>query len=782
MNVDQGSLQKSTRAIQELIRNFEKLTTVLAGASKQMGGLLGGASVSTPGQTTAQSMAAARGKGMGGNTGGGGTLGNIFQGAGNSFKNLAGISQDSLKIISDGLKKTVDDSTRNIEKLKNQLDGIADAYRNFSDEAKTSPAGQKLQQLAGGYARDYSGAISQRARAQAQMLELNPPGIPPPGGGGSGFSFGGMAAGARSLAGPLALGIYGANAINSEWRSQQTDMLSAQARTANAMGGYYLAGMKGSSMPGMVMRDIYNDTDLTKSFQNMTASGVSLWADSSMSMSTLKNPGDIFRNINLLNTKGKEVAASLMQEAMAAHPEKYQLYQEFSAQAGAKVALMRSLGMGEKGMMNLTTSLAGSNTDISEFAGAAGGLYGSIGRKGGQGWAMRSLAMQRAGLDAGTASALASNSAIFGGGLGGLVGGMGSANIFAGGAMGAAAANASMVGGNMVGGDSLFSAMASGALPAGPMGQYLAQNRANSLGSVGGFIAGGDGLGKGIAALAAARVVDGGSINTSLALQRVLGDPAAVAHAFAGGALPSQLTSRGLTNSMIMSAANDSISMNLKARVLGGTGTDRASLAERDLFNNYGGDIRAFASKSKYKDQLGNILEDSGSFGTYANAQGAADVILGLGSKGKKGRLADPGGQGGGFYQDEYGAQLRGGAKTQQEFITTFGKQIAAVRTVMDGVDGYTKQFGDLAKNFGGNIGTLNTQFAGLSRTVDQLMGSFDKLGVHLDPNYVSQQIKTNTQKAENDKATEEANEQGEKGVGPFTGGSGGFDLMGGKY
>jgi hypothetical protein len=136
--VDERSAQQANRVIKDLISSAEKLAKTLSGVS--LGGAPGAAggnglvTGSVGGSQSTQQMVS---KVQGSQSKG---LAQVFIDNGNALKGLANVSTSSMRIMSEGIARAVDQQKRSLSDLDTQLVKLAKRYDDLKDREKAAIA------------------------------------------------------------------------------------------------------------------------------------------------------------------------------------------------------------------------------------------------------------------------------------------------------------------------------------------------------------------------------------------------------------------------------------------------------------------------------------------------------------------------------------------------------------------------------------------------------------------------------------------------------------------
>lgn len=245
--LDQNSFQRIKRAIQDLTSEMQKFVKASQGTS--MGGFFGGANVGRP-QSAAGTVVTGAAKAQS-------PIGQVIADNANAFKNIAQLGTASLKGLTDALKRSVAEQTREVRGLQAALDALGRTYANMGGAQGTHAGAlqSKMAQVAGRLTNARSGlATSQGMLPPSNLLPgvPYPPGSPggppiaPPGGaGGPPTFFGGSikgvfpesGAGMLRMGGVIAGGIMAAikegmagSRIYSSVESGRSDLVTGEVR------------------------------------------------------------------------------------------------------------------------------------------------------------------------------------------------------------------------------------------------------------------------------------------------------------------------------------------------------------------------------------------------------------------------------------------------------------------------------------------------------------------------------------------------------------------------
>lgn len=135
--IDEQSAQRANSVIRELISNVQKLGQAMSGASGSIGGnLLSGANIGGP-ITNAQALGRSAGKPSGGSSGQS-SLTSVFIENGNALKGLANVSRDSMRVMSEGLKKGIADQKRELAGLDQELAKVVKRYDQLGERSRVA--------------------------------------------------------------------------------------------------------------------------------------------------------------------------------------------------------------------------------------------------------------------------------------------------------------------------------------------------------------------------------------------------------------------------------------------------------------------------------------------------------------------------------------------------------------------------------------------------------------------------------------------------------------------
>jgi hypothetical protein len=680
--VDQASVQKAKQALTDLISLADRLGKALSGAG---GGARHGNSppmsfLSGIGATG--SKAAGVGGGPGGNPGAGISAAITAQARG--IKDLSKISSDSLRNMAGELRKSVDDQKRALKDLDAALETAGKRYQDLKSRQSQLVSSMMAQGASPTQARayannqleaqeDYVNNLKHRrvgARGQyedavkssrdyydkvdpykAGAAELSPWqnaknmmsnfGLQTrlPNG-----NF--MRAGAM---GALGLGavVAGAN----EMQTQRFDIISNEARQAQAWKNVGVGTKNGDLTAAAAMLQVLRDPDKAKEFLGVgnatgeaRAQGIAGAVTGIFSNPNV--PGQMLRSWNEADTVQKEKLRSYMDQQIQADPEYFDKLSKFQSEAGMRVHAMRRLGMGSDSLSKVRQGFGEDiGGEVSAFDAVRGGGFRFAQRN-----MWSALSAQRAGLNTGDIGQAIAAQAPSGDinqlmkTLRVTLDPVASEHLAKGIAAGINSSVYGVVSGLGLGETLRFGTEGmSGEMQARTMGR-----RASSLGAIGSVMGGADGMGKGINVLSANQIVGpGGDLFTVNALANVMKDPTAVAAAARGEVSPA-LQAMGISADMINQMVSKTTSWNVRARTIGQGGAELSPAMEsmRNLKENFGGDVKKMVGSmapGALRDRMVTNLAAGyqatmpDSFSTFDQAEAFVSYQAGLGGPRAKG-------------------------------------------------------------------------------------------------------------------------------------------------
>lgn len=635
--VDPQSMAQTRRAFQEILSGAQQVARALQGiglgpgGGGVAGGSLGGA-VGGP-QSRAQMVSAARTP-VGGGNGQQKGLAQVFIDNANNLKGLANVGRDSMRIMSEGIKRAVDDQKRSIGDLDNTLAKLSKRYETLRQGEQAVRAAYVGQGLSPDEARDlYQARLSgietkaanlgasraekfkdlgtldeQRRQAAIARDPYSQTGGPddeegPPGRFArmwSGFK-GAMGAGARGkvVGGSIAAGIL---AGAGELTAQPFDFVTQQARQAQALGTMGVATRHGDLSYASALMSVMGDVNKRGEFMDVGERNISTGISSaggSVMQGLMRGdpnvPGNILRAVEGLDSTMKERMRSYIEQEMAANPAFQFNLNKFQNEADSRVAFARRTGIGDinqSGIMDSTGEDLG--TLQSAFESVRGG-----GRKFAQRGMFDALRAMRGGMDGGAAGGLLGAGAPTGTGAAAL-------NVIITGVDPVASEHlakglAGAVEGSQFGPQNATSfarAMMAGRGENAALDVYESRKMGAAIPALGALLGGGtDTLGTGLNVLAANKAVGpGGDLYTVNALSQLGQNPVQLLNAMKGDISP-EMAAMGITQEGAQSMFQNSLMRNMRARSIAQPGAklSPASQAREDIVSKFGGDPRAWA-------------------------------------------------------------------------------------------------------------------------------------------------------------------------------------------
>lgn len=146
--VDPVSAQQAQRIMGQLINTATQLTKALNGTGVGGGGGGFGGSFVTGnvgGSQTSGQIRSAQNTARGPSANGQKSLAQVFIDSGSSLKNLANVSQSSMRVMSDSLKRAVEEQKRSLEGLDRTIDKVVRDYDRLKEAGQLdSPEGRKV--------------------------------------------------------------------------------------------------------------------------------------------------------------------------------------------------------------------------------------------------------------------------------------------------------------------------------------------------------------------------------------------------------------------------------------------------------------------------------------------------------------------------------------------------------------------------------------------------------------------------------------------------------------
>jgi hypothetical protein len=797
--LDEQSFAQVRRAIRELLSDATKLAQVLngGGGGRPGGGLLGGGPMMTGtvggSQSNAQMLSGA-GKPGAGPQALKSPLASVFIENASALKGLASVSRDSMRVMTDGISRGVEQQrrairdldadlaklTRRYEELGNErgaaiVGGVSPAQANAAYQAGTNQVFSSMASVAG-----------QRSVAAQQLQQLQQIQAGAGGSGGGSASSGAsgfMGIPFRNSQGQLFRGKFAAGAAVAglfagadEIVKQPFDLVTNAAKQAQSIGTMGVATKQGDLSFALALMQVARDPNMRREFGQIggntrayAVSGAGRAIGSGLTgilQGNVPNPGDVFRAFGNLDTRQKEAIRSYVDQVKLADPQLYANLATFQGGAAGNLGLMRQMGMSDVGLTALAQRVGyGSGQDRGDIAGAFGSLRGA-GRGFARGNLGLGLAAMRGGMDMGAFGDLA-GAAASGGSLSSLFGGLTSGiDVVAAEALSRAAAGAIRGSGYGAAGDGLLGPLTSVGFGGRPeVDVYRAQQRGAALSGVASLLGGSaDPFGTGINVLTANRIVGpGGDMYQARALAQLGGDPAALADAMAGkdpsGLLRAQFGQDFQSQATRM--FQESITRNVRSRFISGAGGGSPSPATatmQRLVDSYGGDIGAMLRQEGASDDLLNQLGVGMSeilpqtFASAAQGREAAAMIGGFGAGGRRGRgLGD---SGAGTLTGKFRAGVVGASEEEMNGFLSGGEGAKLIAAV----SGIVKEAGDAMVRAGGTdraAEQAGTSLLALVTAADRLRESFNRMSSASKREILQQTMNAAAQQAENARAVE---------------------------
>jgi hypothetical protein len=683
IEVDERQAANLRRTIQGVYNDWARLMRLLNGqGGPNMASLFGVGSAPGVGRSSAQSVPGARGSAA---TGGKNSLASAMLENANALKSVAKTGGESMRVMSESVSRAIDQQRRHIRDLDNDLAKLSRRYGELSNERGAAIVGGVHPDAAGGGMSAVGGRMAglygRRAAATAQLQQLQdlqhqvsppylPPGPlqPPPPPGGGGFNYGeswfGKKFPVRDASGRLfrpgfAAGAIGAGVVAgaNELIAQPFDVISNQARQAQAIGGMGVATKQGDLSFVMALSQVLKDPEKRKEIgligERSFSYGISGAAGSlkGVFQGDPNVPGGLLRSVMNLDSRQKEAFRSYIDQQIQSDPNFYANLNRFQSEAGGRLGIMRRAGIGERNLSSLLQSVGyGSGQDIGDVSSAFEAL-----RPGGRGFAAKNLgaglSAARGGMDLGALSALTGAGSRKPGdvlrGLSGVdvVGAEHLAQAIAGALRGSGYGSTSGLG--MLG---AMTGVGFGDRP--EFDVYRAGQRANAVPGMAALLGGGaDPFGRGVNVLAANRIVGpGGDFYKARALAQLGGDPAALFAAM-NGDINGLMSAQGITQSNATQMFQESVTRNVRSRFVsgaGGTAASPATATMQRLVDVYGGDPRAmFGAEGKSGTSRERLLDELGvgmseilpqTFSSAAQGREAMAALIGARGPGRKGK------------------------------------------------------------------------------------------------------------------------------------------------
>lgn len=640
--VDQTSVQQAQRIVRDLISDFERLGKAMSGMVGPQHGTGGGSPISAGGpQTQGTMISGVQQQSQKGAIGGMAGLAQSFTAAGSSLKNLAGLSQDSMRMMSSGIINAIEAQKKSIQSLDAEIEKVAKSYDELAQKkahvlgagAKADYAERKYgtsSEAAIGLQGQHLSLVQQRAEQMSNLDKLKneqqelSPGADGPAGppGGGGWDYNSSWFGKKfptRIGGKLARGAVvgaavagGGAAIVDEMFSGPSDYLNNASRQGRAFGRMGVSTGQGSLRYIDALNTINSDPELRKDFNEAAGqdilTGVKNVGGDVLGLVTgnIKNP---VGGLKTIDSDQKERMRNMIEQIPDMNPMRTWAREKFESEAGSRAAAMRRMGVSSAGYSSLKESAGAYG-----FEDAGASAFETV-RGGGQDFARRQMwtAMKAgaSGMNMTVAGDFLVQSSASGGGADRIfdavarkLDAVSAENVLQGVTQGLSK--------NIFGptsGAGLAAAMTSGLEGGSPEEVYRAKQRAGALGAVSQSLGGGaDAMGMSINMLSAISTAgEGGDLYKVQALADLSKDPAAMADIMAGGAIPAGLAAFGITKGDVEQMFNKNTSMDIKARLVrqsSGTNKTAATLAMEELADKYGGDIRAYAKDHGTKAEM----------------------------------------------------------------------------------------------------------------------------------------------------------------------------------
>jgi hypothetical protein len=614
--INESDLARITQALKGLTGELQKMVAVANEASRAFAGILGGV---PGGATKAPGQQASSTQKLAGNVTGPGTsaaksLTQVFSENANAFKNLANLSKDSMRMMAEGLKSSINEQKAALDTLNTKISSTAQALSDLrSGAGANTPAGKAMEATyvergskAAVEAANLSGGIK-RSQKQLEALSGDSPGEAEEKKGGGGimgvlgkFGRGGAyaaAAGALlSAAGSIGNQVLGRQMMqsNEEARLSGFAQTAYGVRTGNSQAlissialGRAALGEQAKGIDGIGGDRTVGAKDLSAgSSEILNFFKMPFGGGKTMGQTTLEKEGDI-----------KLMLWKKAQQDMAAHPEIYAAMGEWMGNQQSNIDQMNRYGIGagkffgkdgviprNKKGQSQEEVLAEKVAHINALGISPSDYDAGLGALSGYG---RDFALRGAGA-AGVANAAQMNlgqyaqvAAVSAWSKGGLLSSMmkqgGIMDRNAATTLGSSIAQMAMATGKGgSGGESLFAAASNG------MGYDVldAQRRALGIGEMGKALSPQDTFGQGVGMLASMNTLGNGNLYGSNILAKVIADPAQVADAYNGIVKP-EVAAYGIKAQDIVNASESSMATNASARLVDGGGNDPVAKAIR---------------------------------------------------------------------------------------------------------------------------------------------------------------------------------------------------------
>jgi len=439
--VDEQSLNKLRTSIREINKDMEALVRTASGLSLGGGRVAmgGGGSVTGQSPTTAIKTQAQQGAQGGG-------LAQAFIDSSKAMSNMANVSKDSLRIMSDSVRRGIDEQKRSISSLDADLAKLAKRYDDLASyKAKAMSQGmdpnrsQMSMDVVGRNVLTTEGqrqaASTQLGQLQAQQASIAAAQSPAGAGGGGGimsripsFLPGGGGGGAMgigsSLAAIMAVANFGLNENRAGTRQfatesgKRADLVTGRMQALR--GGDYKASYAMQTLSGMAKEDVMSQTMGIGSGLEQGRRGLEQFAGSvPLVGGMLRKAGVVGEDtgggaLGAITTGNRETdrvkkAFDVIDSEQKANIMQNMAMDKFQANRGSRIGAQRMLGISGFGVQDklgnrtdaysqLETSLGAQAYSVDEYAGAHAGLRQSAGRQFANKMAYSAMAAQSTGL------------------------------------------------------------------------------------------------------------------------------------------------------------------------------------------------------------------------------------------------------------------------------------------------------------------------------------------------------------------------------------------------
>ncbi len=613
--VDEQAAQRAKAVITDLIQSATQLARVFQGSGMGGGFGLPGArgagglqpspwlSGSVGGAASGQQLISQAASRPGGQQAGGIT--SIFLQGADSLKNFANMSTGAMRMLSDNVRRAVDEQKRSLASLDDELEKVAKRYNQLKDlqgaggppmlPAESQHLASEGVRLAGERDKARAGLQTLQGQQEALNKAMNPGAE---GGGGAKIPW-------KAIGGAA---LFGIDALTSDYLKRPFDYTNLEARQAQTFKVAGVSTRRGDLRYMMALQDILHDTNKAAEFGQIGNTTSTVAAATQVTLAPLKsllslqlgeglekvNPLALERAYKAIPTEQKGNLLELIKTQMQTDPERYEwMWNKFQSESPTRMRQMARVGY-DKGYGSLREEAAGA---YGFGEGEIGGAFEAI-RGGGRSGSGKAHWMAMRVMAQGGNVNVAGDLIIAAGGAAGLVpqaqAGLdivAGENIMKG---VTTALEGSTFGLNAAGGFQLASAMKFG-LSSDPQQQaYETRQRAAAMPGFGGFLGGVDPMGKALGILTAAQIVGpGGDLYQMQAITELMNDPAAMAGLLAGKTTP-QTEAAGFTPEMARKAftrlGSDFVARNIHqpgARLM------PSSVAMERLTSVYGGNLQS---------------------------------------------------------------------------------------------------------------------------------------------------------------------------------------------